>query len=252
MKPEDFYVNVEEKDISLSDNPFFNPDPIHGYKAIVLANGEGRNDEVISIVKDTYKLVQNKELIEPFLENLEQMNVNWYIDSSHSFALSNRMRMQITFPDVQISDEDSNIPLSLYLHNSYDMSEGVRVFWGAIRAICTNGMIFGKVLGSFYGRHTQGFSFENINQQFDQATAKIHKVQRRIDNLQSAELNVEFMDELQAALGKRRLKAIVDTDRVPDKSQWDLLNDITYFISHDVEKPKRADLQMKVSKTFAL
>ncbi|NIT55790.1 MAG: hypothetical protein GWN00_06015 [Aliifodinibius sp.] len=29
------------------------------------------------------------------------------------------------------------------VRNSYDMSERVRMFWGAIRGICINGMVFG-------------------------------------------------------------------------------------------------------------
>lgn len=251
MTPESFFIDVNEEPLALADSPFLEPEKINGYKALVIANGNHHGD-VVSIVKDTYKVVQNRELILPFLDDIEALGVNWTIDPSHSFIQPNRMRMQITFPDIFISDEDSSIPLSLYLHNSYDMSEGVRVFWGAIRSVCTNGMVFGEVLGSFYGRHTKGFTFDNVDQQFHQVTAKVSDIQQQIDHLRNTGLNAELMEDLQKELGKRRLNSIINTDKLPDKSQWDLLNDITYYISHDVEKPRRADFQMKVSKVFAL
>src|SRR5690625_313167 len=162
------------------------------------------------------------------------------------------MRMQITFPDLYLQDHESDIPLSLYLHNSYDMSEGIRLFWGAIRAICTNGMVMGELLGSFYARHTQGFSFENISQQFLQATDRMKDLEQRILHYESLTVDEPLMAEVQKALGKRRLKEIVGMESVPDQSHWQLLNDITYYISHNVEKERRADLQMKVSKVFAL
>lgn len=251
MKPESFYINVEEHELALAESPFLDPNRIGGYKALVVANGKHQGD-VVSIVNDTYKVVQNKDLIMPFLDDIDALEVKWKIDPSHSFIQPNRMRMQITFPEIYVSDEESGIPLSLYLHNSYDMSEGVRVFWGAIRSVCTNGMVFGEVLGSFYGRHTKGFTFENIDQQFHQVTAKVNDIQEQINHLRNADLDEDIMEKLQQELGKRRLQSIINTDMVPQKSQWELLNDITYYISHDVEKPKRADFQMKVSKVFAL
>jgi len=250
MNIENFYFPVEEQNIALSKNtPWI--EEISGYKAIVAPNYT-QDDNVISVVKDTYKLVRNRELIEPFMEEVSRLSVRWKIDPSHSFCQSNRMRLQITFPDILVKDQDSDIALSVYLHNSYDQSEGVRLFWGGIRGICSNGVVFGNLLGSFYARHTQGFSFENFYEEFGNASDKISDVQQQILLLQAKPVEQELMEELQKALGKRRMQEIVNTDKVPDKSQWDLLNDITYYISHDVVKAKRADLQIKLSKVYNL
>jgi|SRR5690625_166719 len=250
MNLEHFYFPVEEKEIALLDNQQV-AGSISGYKAIVAPKTEGR-EEIISVVRDSYKLVPNRDLIEPFLEKVDALNVNWYIDESHSFAQSNRMRLQITFPDLYLEDEESRSPLSLYLHNSYDMSEGIRLFWGAIRAICRNGMVMGNLLGSFYARHTQGFAFNNIEHHFHQATEKMKQVDQRINQLDTIKLEESFMEQVQKTLGKRRLKAITGMESVPDQSQWELLKDITYFISHHEEKKRRADLQLKVSHLFHL
>jgi len=249
MNINNFYFPVEEKPIALFDDlPW--TDKINGYKAIV--SPEGESDQVISVVKNSYKLVPNRELIEPFMDQVSNLGVRWKIDPSHSFCQINRMRLQITFPDILLKDEESDIPMSVYLHNSYDQSEGVRLFWGAIRSICTNGMVFGNLLGSAYARHTKCFSFDNFYEEFGYASDNITLVQGKIQALQDRPVEKELMDSLQKALGKRRLEEITQTDQVPDQSQWDLLNDITYYISHDEAKPKRAGLQMKVSKVYAL
>ena len=249
MNIENFFFPVEERPVALlNDAPW--DDKIKGYKAIVSPNGE--SDRVISVVKNSYKLVPNKELIEPFLNQVSKLGVRWKIDNSHSFCQLNRMRLQVTFPDILLNDEDSKIPLSVYLHNSYDQSEGVRLFWGAIRSICSNGMVFGEVLGKIYAKHTSGFTFDKLETQFHNVTEKITSVQNRITDLRSTEVDLEFMAKVQEALGKRRLEEITKTDQMPDQSQWDLLNDITHYISHNEKKPNRAKLQLATSKVFAL
>lgn len=249
MNIESFYFPVTEKDIALfDDTPWANK--INGYKAIVAPNGT--KDRVISVVKNSYKLIPNKQLIQPFMEQVSKLGIRWKIDPSHSFCKLNRMRLQVTFPDILIRDNESEIALSIFLSNSYDQSEGVRLYWGFLRLVCTNGLIAGDKLGSFYSRHTKGFTFENFYKEFGHASDKIESVQNQIHQLQEQPVDEQLMEELQKSLGIRRMQEIIQTDRVPDKSQWDLLNDITYYISHSEEKPKRADLQLKLSKVYEL
>ena len=249
MNIEHFYFSVEKQNIALcNEAPWL--EKINGYKAIVAPKGS--NDQVISVVKSSYKLVENRELIEPFMDQISKLGVRWKIDPSHTFCQLNRMRLQITFPDIILKDDESDIPLSVYLHNSYDQSEGVRAYWGAIRGVCQNGIVFGTVLGSMYARHTKGFTFDTFYEEFGHASDKIQSVQQQIQQLQEKPVHEQLMEELQKSLGKRRMQEIVNTDKVPDKSQWELLNDITYYISHSEEKPKRADLQLKLSKVYEL
>jgi len=245
-----FYFPVEEQNITLSKNAPWGKE-ISGYKAIV-APGQTKDDHVISVMKNSYKLVKNRELIEPLIEEVDSLGVRWKIDPSHSFCQSSKMMLQITFPDILIKDQNSDIALSVYLHNSYNGTESCKLIWGGIRRICTNGCVFGTILGSMNARHTKNFSFDDFYEEFGNASDKISEVQRKILLLQTKPVEHELMEELQKALGKRRMQEIVTTDTVPDKSQWDLLNDITYYISHSVEKPKRADLQLKLSKVYEL
>ena len=249
MNLHSYFFPVKEQPIALADQAPWEQ-KIQGYKAIVSQTNNSEN--VISVVKNSYKLVRNQDLIEPFIDQVTKLGVRWKIDPSHSFCQLNRCRLQITFPDILIKDDESDIALSVYLHNSYDQSEGVRAYWGAIRGICQNGCVFGTVLGSIYARHTKGFSFDNFYDEFGNASDKIQEVQTRIHQMEDRSVDEKLMEKLQSALGKKRLEEITQTDRIPDQSQWDLLNDITYYISHEVEKPKRGELQLKVSKALAL
>ena len=81
------------------------------------------------------------------------------------------MRLQITFPDLTLKDSESDIPLSLFLHNSYDMSEGVRFYFRAIRAICSNGMNSGEMLVSYYSKTTSGWKLEIFKEKLGQVRA---------------------------------------------------------------------------------
>lgn len=242
----EYFFPVETRPVYVGDTR----DPVVGYKAVVAH--KGNTESTVAVVKDTYKLVTNRELIEPFLEQIQSLKQRWYIDTSHSFVLQNRMRLQITFPDVYISDTESMIPLSVYLHNSYDASEGVRFFWGAIRAICTNGMIFGEVLGKYYARHTSGIDLRTLSGQFSGVTDKLVTIEKQIKTLDEIPVDEDTMLKVQRALGKRRLEQICTTDVVPDKSMWQLYNDCTYLLSHTVEKSSRADLQQKIALAFGL
>ena len=85
-----------------------------GYKAIVRQD----TGSVISIAQDSYKLVPNAEVIKPLLKQLHRLDTSWYIDPSHSFVHDERMRLQITFPELVFHDGKSDIALSLFLHNS--------------------------------------------------------------------------------------------------------------------------------------
>jgi hypothetical protein len=216
------------------------------YKAI------SREDtgKLISIMSDSYQIVPNSEIIEPLMDQLNNLDSKWIIDPSHSYVTDARMRLQITFPELTFHDGKSDIALSLFLHNSYDGSEGVRMLWGAIRGICSNGMIFGKVLGKFYARHTKGICLDNLKEQVEQTYEQIPVISERITILQNLEVPKSLTESVEQKLGKGIMKHIQDQPR--PENQWMLYNYLTWYISHIVEKRMRAGYQMQVSKLFQL
>ena len=237
-------INNGNNDITDWDNlqTFLTSD----YKAIVRAD----TNEPISIVKNTYQVVPNETLINKLMHELVLIDTPFKIDDSHSFVTNERMRLQVTFPDLCLKDDESGIALSLYLHNSYDMSEGVRMFWGAIRFICSNGSVFGKVLSQFYVRHTQGFQIANLRNALTETYDMIPVIQNRIDDLRSLPVTDQVKEDLENEVGKRMAKEVLsNADAI---SQWQLYNVLTHVISHHVEMRSRAKYQMAVSKVFQL
>lgn len=220
----------------------------HDYKAIVRED----TNEVISIVKSTYKLVKNEELIDNLLRQLACCGHSFKIDPSHSFVDNNRMRLQITFPDLKVRDRESDIALSAFLHNSYDQSEGVRFIFGAIRAICSNGMIFGEVMSRYYSRHTSGFSFENLNDRLNEARQYFPEIQDRINRLERLPVTEALVEKVSDVVSKRLAEQAITQEEIGRISQWKLYNRLTNHVSHQLEPRHQARYQQQISKVFAL
>jgi hypothetical protein len=236
---------VEERKVFFASSEE-NPKGTKEYKAIVRPD----KNKLISIMQDSYKLIPNRDVIMPLLEQLHQLDTKWNFDNSHSFVDSKRMRLQVTFPDLTLNDGRSDIALSLFLHNSYDGSEGVRMFWGAIRGICSNGMVFGEVLSKFYSKHTSGINLGNLKEQLEQTYEHIPVIKQRIEILQNMKVSDDLKKEVETRMGKKAAKYV--EEQTPPINQWALYNILTYYVSHLVEQRMRASYQMKVSKLFKL
>lgn len=222
------------------------------YRAIIHKHNQG----LISIVKDTYKPIANADIINPLMEQLDKLDNKWYIDPSHSFVTAERMRLQLTFPELNFNDGESDIPLSLFLHNSYDGTEGVRMMWGAIRGICSNGMVFGKVLSKFYGRHTKGFELGDLQEQLESTYKMIPSIQARVSELENQKTTRTFLSKIKTVYGERvsaYVKAVIASKGMKAvENQWKLYNVLTYYFSHAVQQKMRAQYQMKTASLFQL
>lgn len=250
-----FFFPVTERTVAVDDaqSPIINLENLdtflpNGYKAIVRED----TNEVISIVKDTYKVVKNSDLIDQLLRQLATCGQSFKIDPSHSFVSNERMRLQITFPELRLRDRESDIALSAFIHNSYDQSEGVRFYFGAIRAICSNGMVFGKILSKYYSRHTSGFSFENLGEKLAEAREYFPEIQERINRLEMLPVDEQLVENVSTKISKRLAEQCINEEEIGRITQWRLLNRLTNHISHEMEPRLHARYQTNVSKVFAL
>ena len=245
-----FMFPVEERAVYVQDDPHLNLNIADNYKAIVRQD----SGDLISIMRNTYQLVPNREVILPLIQELHKLDNKWVIDPSHSFVDDSRMRVQITFPELTLNEGTSNIALSLFLHNSYDGSEGVRLFWGAIREICSNGMVFGTLLSKYYRRHTAGLDINNLKQKVEATYNKIPVIGHRIEQLQNTDVTPKFRRSIEDQLGKHVIKYVDQHEQQNKRSVnlWMLFNIVTYYISHLIEQRKRAQYQLEASKLFKL
>lgn len=230
------FIETENKSVVLAPK----------YKAITRED----NGKLISIQNDTYQIVSNTEIIKPLMEQLHELDSKWIIDPSHSFVTDQKMRLQISFPELTFNDGRSDIALSLFVHNSYDSSEGVRMFWGAIRGICSNGMVFGKVLAKYYHKHTKGIPLNNLKAQIEATYEQIPVISERIQILQNLNVTKSLSESVEKNLG-RRVSKYVKEQKKPE-NVWILYNYLTWYISHMVDIRLRAAYQIKVSRMFQL
>ena len=264
MNLEQFCFPVEEREVYFSSNSKFfdwktngfiqkaSPKLASNHKAIIRSD----NNSLISIVNKDYKLVPNKVLIDQLLEQLRRTDHKFEIEPHHSFVRDNRMRLQIKFPELFIKDDSPDgMALSLYIHNSYDMSEGIRMYWGAIRSICTNGMVFGNVLAKFYGRHTKGFNIKHLKQSLEKTYSLIPDIQERIDVLNSLKVDNDFEKQFKDDLGKKMYNNLLlenAQETFQALTQLQLFHLITNYISHRVKQEQQARYQIAASKLFKL
>ena len=220
----------------------------NGYKAIVRED----TNEVISIVKDSYQIVKNSDLINRLLQELATSGYQFKIDPSHSFVENNRMRLQITFPELLFRDGESDIALSAFLENSYDQSSGIRWYFGAIRAICSNGMVFGQILSKYYSKHTSGFSFQDLGEKLTEARQYFPVIQERINRLERLRVDEQLVENVSNKVSKRLAEQVIEQEEIGRLTQWQLLNRLTNYVSHDLDQRHRARYQDNISKVFAL
>ena len=227
-----------------------NPDSFltNGHKAIVRED----TNEIISVVKSSYEVVRNADLIDSALRQLAVTGTSFRIDPSHSFVDNYRMRLQITFPALRMRDRESDIALSVFLHNSYNGLESVRFFFGAIRAICSNGMVFGEVLAKYHHRHTSGFNLEDLGERLHEAASQLDVIQDRIDHLEVLPADQALIEKISENVSKRLAEQVISEEEIGRISQYEILNRLTNHISHQIEARKRSRWQQSVSKVFAL
>jgi hypothetical protein len=226
------------------------------YEAIV----RGDTGALIAINPSTYKLVTNRDLIETTMEQLNKLGVEYKINESHSFVSNERMKLQLEFPEIKIHDGTSDINMSLFIHNSYNQAEGIRILWGAIRSICTNGMIFGTVMKRIYMRH-RGKVQERVDKIGEELLDTYHTIpelNNRIKVLQMlSTFPQDMLDQLAKTVGKGITdEAIEELDKETPNwrsfTHWELYNKLTFAISHTVAQHLRTQKQLALGKVFKL
>lgn len=224
------------------------------YKAIV----RGDTGELISVVSKNYQTVKNAALIETFLSEIGKVGEKWELEPSHSWVTNSRMRLQVKFPNIIIPDGDTSIALSVFLNNSYNRTEGIRAVWGGLRAVCTNGMVFGNVLGKFYARHIKKFEMGDMQTAFGKTMEKLPALQHRINHLKEAEVSLGFLETLEKEIGIKAMDALFGVkeirieDMAPDETLWGVYNKVTEHISHRIPQVQQERYQEAVSKVFEL
>jgi len=248
---EQAFFNVIEEPVhrrQLDPSKGFVTNEIDKFKLLVRED----TDQPIAVVKQGYQIIQNRRIIEPMLEYLDKTDVRWEIDRENSCIDTDRLRLRIKYPDLNVEDDsDQGLNLGHSIHNSFDGNGSVKILEYLLRLVCTNGLTRWTTRNKIWFRHTKGFTYDEFNRILETLVIDAPVIGDRIRALQELEVNQTILCEARG-LGTKGMHDYIE-DRIQDVSQmnqWQLLNILTWFVSHNMKQRQMAEYQYKIGKLF--
>ncbi len=248
MKVEDFCTPVELKEVYYKGES--NYLPMNEYKGVYT-----KDHQLISVVKNSYKLESNEEILEKTIGLLDKMGIKYHIDPMNSYSTLKRMTCFTTFPDVKINDGESDIFLTMIIYNSYDMSKARDVCWGTFRLACSNGAIMGfKVLTDIMKRrHSKNSYFGIEEESIDRMFKNFYIIGQRVDYIKTLAITPSNIKDASNILGEKYTKYMNEDNRWKEvKTMYDLYNTMTWYTTHKVYHAHKDGYYNKIAKAFDL
>ena len=214
-------------------------------------------DQVISVVSNRYKIVQNDVLVKDFEKYLSDTDTKFIRTGAGCNRTGSSFWANYRFPEIKTSvgeyktpygKLDDDIELALDVWNSYDGSSGFGMSIGGLRKVCLNGLVVKEKLFRLSENHLE---------QEDMINAFVINVETAknifINNLAKSweELTHVNFDKVQAAtvlrsleLGKLYANKIgyIYNQQLKSgelKTMWDFYNMVTWFTTHVMEQRSR-------------
>ena len=279
MKPSAYYRDADISDIEFPDigerevcQGKRNMILIPNHKAIVDKN----TNYCYAIVKDGYKIIQHKEVIERIDDICTQFPE--YGTPVREIWMSNyggRMKTRWTFKGIDFAigkladGTPDTVHPTLETFSSCDTSLAQWTTVGGWRKICSNGLTVGKTLGSYKRKHT-------LNLDLDKAKRVLVNGMENYSKAQNLWLSYTerdaFMKEVNAyeSIGFQKLEKLSiereikrkgkiikwenekPEDRIVEINAWELLNIYTAEASHRItDVTRQQKVQDNIAKTFA-
>lgn len=218
--------------------------PVHTHKAIVRMVGETPTQ--VGIVGADFELVQHpdyfgaiektlRENIRPDLQRNPQVRTR----SSHDGAWVQR---EYVFPAFVEALEKSSSLKALFGYrvvawNALDGSSAAGLLSGLIDGWCSNGMVYGSLVGKQLRRHTSGFSMEAFREQIRAGLTAAQEEIRWLERLADTPLDLDKAGKfLKAKFSDRMADRLMEQVQreVPVRGQnaFALLSALTFYASH--------------------
>ena len=196
----------------------------------------------IAVVGSGYTLVQNNDAytqIEDaiYASAIDTRGMTREIKSSHNGA---RTIVQYTFPahTIEVAGGD-NVMLTIKVLNSYDGSWRFMILVGAVRQICSNGMVIGEWFSEVFQKHTKnidtdvavdklGHALEVFGQNAELWTAY---PSTKVSDLQASNVLTSLAGGSKALLELLQQTHVEYVDEL-GKNLWALFNTLTEWSSH--------------------
>ena len=246
---------------------FFNvsTQPVYGFhsgdkapnkKMLMRTNGYNSDRTYLDVVNDKYRVVENKEILEP----LQRQMINFFdplvledVQIKDTIAANGlQCYAEYVFPSIKSEIETStghktNLGLRFVMKNSFD-GKGSVTFWsGVIDFFCTNGMVNG-VYDVTRKRHSKNFSTDGFIEAFaysmdrHQESVKMYqryadtkvgsswKVQQLFDKLTKTKREEKKRD---GGLADRLFAQWMDEVKERGDNLFSVQSAMTHYASHD-------------------
>lgn len=196
-------------------------------------------DATLSIVSNSYQLIQHKEAMHPAVEALGREG--WKVNASRIERFGTTAFVELQRRDKVATIVGEPVGERLMLVNSYDRSTSLRLSVGVLVLRCTNGAVAPGAGFDFSAPHT-GDGKERV----EDMLKRLGRIERdfgsRIGDYYS-KLDKAVPDEIareiiKRSLGERRIDTIErywtgGIGRDGAKTGWALYNGVTQYLTHD-------------------
>ena len=212
------------------------------FKAIVNPN----TGKVFSIVSKDYKLIRHDDAIQQIENAINEFpELGQYNVKTEFYNEGGRMRRNYCFHEIftDIAPKD-NVNPELQLFNSYDTTWPFFVLLGALRIVCTNGLVVGNKFLDLRKRHVYDFDQIDLKKQVSTALKRFKLQTKQWRKWADHRLTEKTYNNLMKTMkfGKKAMKDIreqtaqeaegINDNNFPIMSLWIFFNVLTWYITH--------------------
>jgi len=196
-------------------------------------------NQPLGIISDYYQLIPHKEVLEKSREALLQDKLVFEekidVTQDGSYCL-----IQYTFPDVRIEIQKGDIvSLQIIIINSYDASTSLRFLIGALRLVCSNGLMINERLSHYSQRHTPKLNINVMQEKFRDLFKYFNgSVVSTMNKMNKSKLSEKTSGRLFEKYEDKKMFPLWLIDNAQTRYQkdsktvWDFYNSLTYSITH--------------------
>lgn len=229
-----------------------------GYKALI--GRRGNEQWPMSVVKSTYRVVENEEILTPLHNQMikyfdqsvtEEIEIIDRVAKNGNVCLSEYVLPRINGIVETETGHKTKIGLRFILKNTFNGSGSITLYGGAIDFFCTNGLIRGEY-DITSRKHTKNFSIDGFVRAFDDCMMRFNETvtmyQRYADTKLTNTAKVQQLFEklvspqkLEEAkrkntLSDRLFAQFTDEVRNRGSNMYSVISALTHYASHDDER----------------
>lgn len=235
---------------------------IPGYKQI----WDKSTGNSFAVLTKLYKLTPHEEMLEvadaALFHSPEygkvRKNIRLFDDGA-------KMRATYVFPEVEVEIQHGDkVNPQIEIFNSYDGRWGRKIFFGAFRLLCSNGLVVGKKLYQYVASHSTEFNQKEVEKMLvssmEELTNQAEFWKRWVDEVVTPEKYEKIMEQM--PLSKKDLKVVesevevsseimLDAIRTRTLSMWIFFNILAQYCSHHITNHgKRVAVERAMRKAF--